>query len=58
MVGRYHLHYAELKDLCAKIAEQGITPWFMPGADGWQHQPAFFQIGGAYEEATPDFTML
>ena len=26
--------YAELKDLCAKIAEQGITPWFMPGADG------------------------
>ena len=45
--------YAELKDLCAKIAEQGITPWFMPGADGWQHQLAFFQIGGVYEEATP-----
>ena len=45
--------YAVLKDLCAKIAEQGITPWFMPGADGWQHQLAFFQIGGVYEEATP-----
>ena len=45
--------YTELKDLCAKIAEQGITPWFMPGADGWQHQLAFFQIGGVYEEATP-----
>ena len=45
--------YAELKDICAKIAEQGITPWFMPGADGWQHQLAFFQIGGVYEEATP-----
>ena len=45
--------YAELKDLCAKIAEQGITQWFMPGADGWQHQLAFFQIGGVYEEATP-----
>ena len=45
--------YAELKDLCAKIAEQGITPWFMPGADGWQHQLAFFQIGGVYEETTP-----
>lgn len=45
--------YAELKDLCAKIAEQGISPWFMPGADGWQHQLAFFQIGGVYEEATP-----
>ena len=45
--------YAELKDLCAKIAEQGITPWFMPGADGWQHQLAFLQIGGVYEEATP-----
>ena len=25
----------------------------MPGADGWQHQLAFFQIGGVYEEATP-----
>ena len=45
--------YAELKDLCAKIADTGITPWFMPGADGWQHQLAFFQIGGVYEEATP-----
>ena len=45
--------YEELKDVCAKIAEAGITPWFMPGADGWQHQLAFFQIGGVYEEATP-----
>lgn len=45
--------YAELKDLCAKIAEKGITPWFIPGADGWQHQLAFFQIGGVYENATP-----
>ena len=45
--------YAELKDLCAKIADEGITPWFMPGADGWQHQLAFFQIGGVYEEANP-----
>jgi raffinose/stachyose/melibiose transport system substrate-binding protein len=45
--------YAELKDICAKIAEKGITPWFVPGADGWQHQLAFFQIGGVYEEATP-----
>ncbi len=45
--------YAELKDLCAKIAAKDITPWFMPGADGWQHQLAFFQIGGVYEEAAP-----
>ena len=45
--------YAELKDLCAKIKAKGITPWFMPGADGWQEQLAFFQIGGVYEEATP-----
>ena len=45
--------YAELKDLCGKIADAGITPWFVPGADGWQHQLAFFQIGGVYEEATP-----
>lgn len=45
--------YAELKDLSAKIAEKGITPWFIPGADGWQHQLSFFQIGGVYENATP-----
>lgn len=45
--------YNELKELCAKIAAEGITPWFMPGADGWQHQLAFFQIGGEYEETTP-----
>lgn len=45
--------YAELKDLCAKIAAKGITPWFIPGADAWQHQLSFFQIGGVYEAATP-----
>ena len=45
--------YEELKADCAIIAEAGITPWFLPGADGWQHQLAFFQIGGVYEEATP-----
>ncbi|MFA9377398.1 MAG: ABC transporter substrate-binding protein [Lachnotalea sp.] len=45
--------YTELSDLCAKIAEKNITPWFMPGADGWQHQLSFFQIGGVYEETTP-----
>ncbi|MGB8453824.1 MAG: ABC transporter substrate-binding protein [Anaerocolumna sp.] len=45
--------YVELKDLCAKIAAKNITPWFMPGADGWQQQLSFFQIGGVYEEATP-----
>lgn len=45
--------YEELKTACAAIAEKGITPWFMPGADGWQHQLAFFQIGGVYEESQP-----
>lgn len=45
--------YEELKAACATIAEAGITPWYMPGADGWQHQLAFFQIGGVYEDATP-----
>lgn len=45
--------YNELKDLCAKIAATGVTPWFMPGADGWQHQLSFFQIGPVYEQATP-----
>ncbi len=46
-------NYEELKALCAQILDAGITPWFMPGADGWQHQLPFFQIGGIYEEAQP-----
>lgn len=46
-------NYEEFKALCGQIAETGITPWFLPGADGWQHQLAFFQVGGVYEEATP-----
>lgn len=45
--------YAELLATSEKIAAEGITPWFVPGADGWQHQLAFFQIGGEYEETNP-----
>ena len=36
-----------------KIAAEGIVPWFIPGADGWQTQLALFQIGGVYEQAQP-----
>jgi len=43
--------YAELKADSKIIANKGITPWFIPGADGWQTQLAFFQIGGVYEQA-------
>jgi raffinose/stachyose/melibiose transport system substrate-binding protein len=45
--------YEEFKAACETIASKGITPWFVPGADGWQHQLAFFQIGGVYEKAQP-----
>lgn len=45
--------YNELLSICEKIAGKGIIPWFIPGADGWQHQLAFFQIGGVYEQAQP-----
>lgn len=45
--------YEELKKLCGEIKDKGITPWYMPGADGWQHQLTFFQIGGVYEQAQP-----
>jgi len=45
--------YKELLSICEKIAAKGIIPWFVPGADGWQHQLAFFQIGGVYEQAQP-----
>lgn len=43
--------YAELLAACETIAAKDVTPWFIPGADGWQHQLAFFQIGGVYEQA-------
>lgn len=45
--------YDELLTICERVAAEGITPWFLPGADGWQHQLAFFQIGGVYEQAQP-----
>lgn len=45
--------YDELLSISETIAAEGITPWFMPGADGWQHQLSFFQIGGAYEQDQP-----
>lgn len=45
--------YDEMLKVCETIAAEDITPWFLPGADGWQHQLAFFQIGGVYEEAEP-----
>lgn len=45
--------YDELLSLCEALSAEGITPWFVPGADGWQHQLSFFQIGGVYEAAEP-----
>ena len=45
--------YDELLKVCEALSAKGITPWFVPGADGWQHQLSFFQIGGVYEAATP-----
>ena len=45
--------YAELLSVCETLDAAGIVPWFMPGADAWQHQLSFFQIGGVYEAAQP-----
>lgn len=45
--------YEEFKKICGEILDEGITPWYMPGADGWQHQLTFFQIGGVYEADQP-----
>ncbi len=42
--------YEDFKKVSETIYNEGITPWFVPGADGWQHQLAFFQIGGVYEQ--------
>ncbi|MCC6094625.1 MAG: ABC transporter substrate-binding protein [Eubacterium sp.] len=47
--------YDALKEDLKKIKDSGVeTPWFMPGADGWQEQLAFFQIGGVYTEDNPN----
>lgn len=45
--------YVEFAEACKIIKDKGITPWEIPGADGWQHQLAFFQISPSYEKATP-----
>jgi len=45
--------YTELLTVCETLAAADLTPWFMPGADGWQHPLPFFQIGGVYEETQP-----
>ncbi len=45
--------FAQLKAAGQVLVKNGITPWFVPGADGWQHQLAFFQIGGVYEANHP-----
>lgn len=46
-------NYNELLAVSEKLAAAGVTPWFMPGADGWQHQLSFFMIGGVYEANQP-----
>lgn len=47
--------YDELKKDLKIIKDSGVSiPWFMPGADGWQHPLAFFQIGGVYTESNPN----
>jgi raffinose/stachyose/melibiose transport system substrate-binding protein len=45
--------YDELLKVGEALLAKDITPWFVPGADAWQHQLSFFQIGGVYEAATP-----
>lgn len=45
--------FKELLAVSEELDGEGIVPWFVPGADGWQHQLSFFQIGGVYEAATP-----
>ncbi len=45
--------YDELYAVCETLAAADIVPWFIPGADAWQHQLSFFQIGGVYEAAQP-----
>jgi raffinose/stachyose/melibiose transport system substrate-binding protein len=46
-------NYAELKIVCQKLLDAGITPIYEPVADGWPVNLWFLDIGEVYEAATP-----
>ncbi|MGA2975096.1 MAG: ABC transporter substrate-binding protein [Spirochaetia bacterium] len=45
--------YAELKAVCQKLLDNGITPLYEPGGDGWPIPLWFLDIGQVYEAAQP-----
>ena len=45
--------YAEFKDLCQKLKDNGVQPLFEPISDGWHHVLWFPELGPRYEEVTP-----
>lgn len=45
--------YADLKNVCTKILESGVTPIYEPVADGWHHVLWFPDVGPRYEEMEP-----
>jgi raffinose/stachyose/melibiose transport system substrate-binding protein len=45
--------YAEFAAACQTLLDAGITPVYEPFADGWHQTLWFFEMGPAYEAATP-----
>ena len=45
--------YAEFAAACQTLLDAGITPVYEPFADGWHHVLWFFEMGPAFEAATP-----
>jgi raffinose/stachyose/melibiose transport system substrate-binding protein len=45
--------YAEFAAACQTIKDAGINPVYEPFADGWHQTLWFFEMGPAYEAATP-----
>ncbi|HIW21656.1 MAG TPA: extracellular solute-binding protein [Candidatus Dorea intestinavium] len=46
-------NFAEFEEVCQKLLDAGITPFYQPVGDGWHHVMWFAEIGGQYENLTP-----
>lgn len=46
-------NFKEFEEVCQKLLDNGVTPFYQPCGDGWHHVMWFCEIGGKYEELVP-----
>ena len=46
--------FAEYEEVCDKLLEAGITPFYEPAKDGWHQVMWFCEIGGKFSDIDPD----